>query len=129
MAGGKFHEWKGRKQNETTGYPFDNGPPFLDPKTGDPIFPAGVTPPDPEPKDLSIEVRQDETNPLKWHFKSEGGVPPITYDFGDGKTHTPSDGRNTAHTYEAPGEYHVEASDAEDHMAETDIEVPEPEAP
>lgn len=43
---GKFHEWKGRKQAETTGYPFGNGPPFLD-GSGDPVFPPGVTPPEP----------------------------------------------------------------------------------
>lgn len=47
MAGGKFHEWKGRKQSETTGYPFDNGPPFKTPVTGNPttgVFPVEATP-------------------------------------------------------------------------------------
>ena len=58
---GRFHEWKGRKQPETEGYPFDNTPPFLDPQTGLPVFPAGITPP-PEAPDAEPTA---ETKPAK----------------------------------------------------------------
>ena len=39
----RFHQWKGRLQNQTEGYPFENDPPFLD-LAGNPVFPheAGV---------------------------------------------------------------------------------------
>lgn len=39
----RLHQWKGRLQNQTEGYPFVNGPPFLD-RAGNPVFPdeAGV---------------------------------------------------------------------------------------
>lgn len=35
---GRLHEWKGRLQNQTEGYPFDNGPPFF--KGGSAAWPA-----------------------------------------------------------------------------------------
>jgi hypothetical protein len=70
---------------------------------------------------MTLETRQDETDPLKWHFKAVGGKEPATFDFGDGQTHTPADGRNTAHTYAAEGEYHAKATDADGLAAETDV--------
>jgi len=35
----RLHQWKGRLQNQTEGYPFENGPPFRSP-AGEPIFPV-----------------------------------------------------------------------------------------
>ncbi len=43
----RFHQWKGRLQNQTEGYPFSNGPPFKTPVTGNPttgVFPVEATP-------------------------------------------------------------------------------------
>lgn len=94
----------------------DTTPPFFHPSV--PV--EGVAP---ELNRVVMTATVDPANPLKWHFKSYGGVEPITYDFGDGLTHTPSDGRNTAHTYAEPGDYHITAEDAADHIDEGDITV------
>lgn len=117
---GKFHEWKGRKQAETTGYPFGNGPPFLD-GNGDPVFPEGVAP--------VVTFTQEDPNPLRVNFKTRGGQAPMTYDFGNGKTHVPADGRDTAHTYEAAGTYQVEVTDAAGQIARTTVTLVAPPAP
>jgi hypothetical protein len=77
----------------------------------------------PQGDPLVVTATVDPGNPLRWHFKTEGGEAPVTFDFGDGTTHIPSDGRNTAHTYAAPGGYHVEVDDIGEGHAEVDIAV------
>lgn len=76
----------------------------------------------------------DRVEGLKAHLKTTGGTVPVSYDFGDGTTHTPSDGRDTAHTYAAEGEYTVKVTDADGLTASLVIGVgvevepgPEPE--
>jgi PKD domain len=74
----------------------------------------GTPPPGTEPES-DLDVYLDRVEGLKAHFKASGGEPPLTYDFGDGTTHTPSDGYNTAHTYAEAGAFTVTVTDAEGH--------------
>jgi hypothetical protein len=75
---------------------------------------------------LSVTALVDETNQMKWHFKAEGGVPPVEYDFGNGKTHQPDDGMNTAHTFEAAGKFTVTVTDTVEAQATVVIDVVAP---
>lgn len=113
MVGGRFHQWKGRLQPETGGYPVDNGPPFLDPQTGDPVFPGE-----------KLVLVLDRIEGSEAHFKPTGGLAPIHYDFGDGNEHDPSDGRNTSHTYASDGTYTVTITDSYGAVDTLEVVIP-----
>lgn len=99
---GKFHEWKGRKQAETTGYPFGNGPPFLD-ATG-PVFPSGV--------DASITLAAGVPSDRVVGFTASGGKAPYTFDFRDGSAPVSDPDGGLSHTFLAAGTFAVRAVDS-----------------
>lgn len=101
---GKFHEWKGRKQAETTGYPAGNGPPFLDPKTGAPIFPAGFVSP--------VTLVAGTPALLAVTFTAANGQAPYTFDFGDGSPPEVDPDGVVPHTFAQAGTFAVKVRDA-----------------
>lgn len=86
---------------------------------------ANMTMPNVEPPvaALTMTSRQDDVDPMKWHFKATGGVAPVNFDFGDGTSHTPADGRETAHTFTAEGTYEIEAKDSTGATVSDEVDV------
>lgn len=96
-------------------------------------MPAADAPSDTVPP---LTLVLDRVEGMKAYFKPTGGKEPIEYDFGDGTTHTPADGRNTSHTYAEEGEYTVIIADLDEATSSLKIGVgvevepgPDPEPP